>query len=236
MITGSRFQSGWTEVVHQRREFQRRWSSQAHPVHAVINDNAKTYHGVIQMTDLEAFKTLIRQDNFLVLDTETTGLYDGEICQIALLKSDGQVLLDTLVKPTRPIPPDATRIHGITDADVIDAPGWSLIAPALLEMIRGQDVIIYNAVYDRKMMHQAAEKCGMDKIDWKTHAGFHCAMEAFAELYGDWNDYHKSYRWQKLTAAAAYYGINSLNAHSALGDCLMTLAVCKAMLEVKRGR
>jgi DNA polymerase III subunit epsilon len=179
---------------------------------------------------LEAFKDVIRSGKFLVLDTETTGLHDGEICQISIIRSDGSGLLDCLVKPTRPIPADASRIHGIYDADVQDAPSWQLLAPRVLEMIQGQDVVIYNAVYDRKMMHQSAEKAGMEKIDWKTHARFHCAMEAFAEIYGDWNSYHGNYRWQKLTTAASYYGIPVQNAHSALGDCLMTLAVVKAMI------
>jgi DNA polymerase-3 subunit epsilon len=182
------------------------------------------------MSTLDTFKNVIRSGNFLVLDTETTGLHDGEICQISIIRSVGDVLLDTLVKTTRPIPADASRIHGIYDSDLASAPDWVEIAPRVLELLTGQDVVIYNATYDRKMMHQSAEKCGMDKIDWKTHARFHCAMEAFAEVYGEWNSYHGSYRWQRLTTAADYYNLPVQNAHSALGDCLMTLAVCKAMV------
>jgi DNA polymerase-3 subunit epsilon len=178
---------------------------------------------------LEAFKRMIQRGNYVVLDTETTGLERGEIVQIAVIDSTGNVLLDTLVKPVGRIPADASAIHGLTDADVASAPRWADVSAKLLPILTGKDVVIYNAVYDRKMMHQAAEAAGLPKVDWKQFSRFWCAMEAFAEVFGDWNEYRHSYRWQKLTTAANYYSLPVLNAHTALGDCLMTLAVCKRM-------
>lgn len=50
-----------------------------------------------------------------------------------------------------------------------------------------------------------------------------------SEFYGDWNDYHQSYRWQKLAFAASHMGVEVDNEHDALGDTLMTLGVVKAM-------
>lgn len=178
---------------------------------------------------LEAFKRMIQRGNYVVLDTETTGLERGEIVQIAVIDPTGNVLLDTLVKPVGRIPADAYAIHGISDADVASAPSWANVSAMLQQILTGKDVVIYNAVYDRKMMHQSAEAAGLPKVDWKQFARFWCAMEAFAEVFGDYNSYRQSYRWQKLTTAAAYYDLPTLNAHSALGDCLMTLAVCKRM-------
>ncbi len=58
-----------------------------------------------------------------------------------------------------------------------------------------------------------------------------CAMQAFAEIYGDWDEYNGSYRWKKLAVAAEHYGITPSNAHSALGDCRTTLAVVNAMAQ-----
>lgn len=175
------------------------------------------------------FIEVIKANEFVVLDTETTGLHDGEICQIAIIDASGNVLLDTLVKTVYPIPSDASAIHGITDADVATAPTWAELCPKVQEILNGRDVVVYNAVYDRKMMHKAAEKCGLPKTEWKEVCRWFCAMEAFAEEYGDWNDYHQSYRWQKLTTAARYYNLPTQGAHSALADCLMTLGVVKAM-------
>ncbi|MCL4248307.1 MAG: 3'-5' exonuclease [Anaerolineae bacterium] len=180
---------------------------------------------------LDRFCEMLREKRYVVLDTETTGLHQGEICQIAIINHGGDVLLDTLVKPIRRIPPEASRIHGIFDDDVKSARGWGDISSEVETILRNQHVVVYNAVYDRKMMHQSAEAVGLPKVDWKTFSTWWCAMEAFAEIYGDWNDYHGSYRWQRLSTAAAYYNIPVNGAHSALGDCLMTLAVCKAMAE-----
>lgn len=178
-----------------------------------------------QASALEILRGVFERRNFVILDTETTGLNDGEICQIAIIDGAGTVLLDTLVKPVLPIPIDATRVHGITDRDVATAPGWREIAPRVLDILTGHDVITYNAVYDRKMMHRSAEHAGIEKIDWKTFSPWYCAMEAYAEFYGDWNAYYQSYRWQRLSFAASNCGVRVENAHNALGDCLMTLGV-----------
>ncbi len=183
------------------------------------------------MTTLKNFCDAIAGEEFLVLDTETTGLDDGEIVQIAIVHSSGQTLLDTLVKPAKLIPADATRIHGITEDMVKNAPTWPELTENLKALLDGKNVVIYNAVYDRKMMHKSQERHGLDKIEWKEIATFHCAMEAFAEFYGDWNEYRGNYRWQKLVTAARHFGVKVENAHNALGDCLMTLGVVNAMLK-----
>lgn len=184
---------------------------------------------------LSTLREVVSAGNFVILDTETTGLNDGEICQIAIIDGAGEVLLNTFVKPINPIPADATRIHGISDQNVISAPSWREIAPHLVDMLTGRDVITYNAIYDRKMMHRSAEHAGMEKIVWKEISTWCCAMEAYAEFYGDWNSYHQSYRWQRLSVAAERCGVVVKNAHNALGDCLMTLGVinyiCKTTSE-----
>jgi len=49
----------------------------------------------------------------VILDTETSGLDSrAEIVEIAVVDTDGRVLVNTLVKPSRPIPPDVSAIHG----------------------------------------------------------------------------------------------------------------------------
>src|SRR5450759_4188499 len=101
-------------------------------------------------------------DNPLFFDTETTGLDSrAEICDIAIVDAAGQVLLNTLVKPACPIPPEASRVHGITDADVAGAPTITAIWPELAALLAGsRPLVAYNASFDRRMITQSANARG----------------------------------------------------------------------------
>ncbi|MBN3901717.1 3'-5' exonuclease [Serratia marcescens] len=167
--------------------------------------------------------------NCLVLDTETTGLDDkAEIIEIAVIDATGKVLLNTLVKPSKPVPAEATAIHGITDEMVKDAPTWPEVNPQLCSLISGKTIAIYNAEYDLRLLEQT------DRI-WKVTPKISvtpqivCAMHEYAEFYGQKSD-RGGYKWQKLTAAAEQQGvIIEGTPHRALSDCLTTLGVIKAM-------
>lgn len=178
---------------------------------------------------LHKFQAELSGRDFLILDTETTGLYNAEICQIAIVSSTGETLLDTLVKPISPIPPDATRIHHITDQHVANFPGWSQVQETVADILRGRQLVIYNSDYDTKTMNSAAAHAGVKPI-WNTANGIYCAMRAFAVVYGVFDRGKQDYRWQSLTTAANFSRVPVVNAHSALGDCLTTLNVVRTML------
>lgn len=161
----------------------------------------------------------------IILDTETTGLnYQARMVQFAAIDTGGNTLLDTLINPGISIPADATRIHGITNADVYSAPTLPVILPAINQILtRASRVIVYNADYDRRIIwqHVAAYVPGvanrLDSLYWE------CAMYQYAGFVGEWDEYHGNYRWQKLPAAPG------VQAHNALGDCLSTLAIIREM-------
>ena len=179
----------------------------------------------------EQFKSIIESGDFVILDTETTGLNNtAEACQISVIDSRGGILINTLVRPVYPIPADATRIHGITNAHVSEAPTFAQIAEQLKTVLTGQNLIIYNADYDMRILNQS----DASGFDWYSPPNsVWCAMNAFSPIYGEWNDWHGNYRWQRLSTAAAYYSVPVVDAHNALGDCLMTLGVVRGMAGVK---
>lgn len=191
----------------------------------------------LEFTD-SALSRLIRavkRGNFVILDTETTGLgSNAEICQIAIIDPTGKVLLDTFIKPVARIPMDAVGIHHITNDMVKDAPNWLNMNEQVWQIVHGRDVIVYNADYDFRLIEQSEKACEPFALsDWSTISRA-CAMNAYAEHVGDWNEYQDSYRWHKLVNAAANAGFQlpeDVKAHSALGDCLMTLAVCRYLVD-----
>ncbi len=155
---------------------------------------------------------------WVILDTETTGLDpNAEIVQIGVIDGAGKVLVNNvLVKPTIPIPPEATRVHGITNEMVKDAPSFPEVLPQLRDAINGKLVVIYNEKYDMRLLRQSARAHG---VTLDLDVGTVCAMLKYAEFCGEWDDYHGSFRWQKLQGGD----------HSALGDCLATLNLIKKM-------
>lgn len=159
----------------------------------------------------------------VIVDTETSGLDENaEIVEISVIDMQGQVLMNTLIKPVAPIPKEATAIHGISDDDVLDAPAWSVVHERFCDLVKDREVLIYNASFDLRLIKQTAALHGMSAPDMKAS----CVMELYAYWHGDqmWNG---EYRWQGLGVAAYQCDVSTAGAHRALADCLTTLGVIK---------
>ncbi len=168
----------------------------------------------------------------LFLDSETTGLADNDqVIQIGVVDMGGNVLIDEMVKPTVPIHPKAVATHGITTEMLANCPPFSEIWPRLAPMIEGRHVIMYNAPFDTGKIRHTAAVQGVLKDGFEFFP--HCAMELFSAFYGEWNEYYGSYRWQKLSTAAAHFSIENPAAHSAAGDAETTRRVMIALAAVK---
>lgn len=172
-------------------------------------------------------------DNCIVIDTETTGLHsDAEICDIAVLDGVGEVIINTLVKPTRPIPADATAIHGITDDMVSLAPTFAEVWPLLHVVIRGKIVAAYNMDFDNRMIHQSLRANGYSDEQlstWRVEYKAACIMKMYAQYYGDMDSRRGSFRWQSLAKAASCCEVPAWNSHRALGDARAARAVLAYM-------
>lgn len=169
-------------------------------------------------------RLFLTERNFVVLDTETTGLdvYDDrtEIVEVAIADPDGETLLNTLVRPQYPIPAVAMGIHGISDEMVANAPTFLDVLPSIVEATRDKIIIVYNADYDLPLLAALSMRCGMTRI----FPGGYCLMKAYAE--------HRNGprgRWCSLTKACMQEGVDLRNAHRAMGDVQATLELLKIM-------
>lgn len=172
--------------------------------------------------------------DYVVLDTETTGLdEDAEIVEIAIVDSTGKVLLDTLVKPSKPLPVycEASEIHGITNEMLVNAPNWQDIYEKVRGVLLGKQVLIYNAKFDCRLIQQTCDKYNL----LSPIQNAKCVMLEYAQWYGEWNEYNGNYRWHKLGNAVRYLGL-SFNGqeHRALFDCQAALGVWKFINTVER--
>lgn len=154
-------------------------------------------------------------------DTETTGLSalrGDEIVELAIIDDEGQTLLETFVRPLKKASwPEAEKIHGISPEMVKDAPTLQELVPLLIEHFSERSVVIYNAGYDMAFMPPAVRD---------APASVDCAMQRFAEHYGDFSEYHQTFTWQPLARAARYVHHQwHSTAHRALSDAHAARAV-----------
>jgi DNA polymerase III subunit epsilon len=136
--------------------------------------------------------------DWVVLHSQTTGLHStAQIVEIAILSKYRSPLINTLVRPSVPIPLDATRFHGITDEMVATAPTWEEIGLSVGEAIADKMVVMYNAAFNSARLDYMYNLFpGSDERIFGY--GGHCAMHHYAKYCGDWNNYYGNYRWQKL--------------------------------------
>lgn len=157
------------------------------------------------------------------LDTETTGLErSDEIVEISIIDDDGQVVFESLVKPSKPIPASATSLHGITNADVQKARPWPIVWPQARAALTQQIVVIYNAEFDVRMIQQSYTQY---KLPWKDKVNAFDLLKLYSEFRGEWDSARRAYRYHSLAKAGEHCGISLPNAHRATADTLLARAL-----------
>ncbi|MCB0794899.1 MAG: 3'-5' exonuclease [Flavobacteriales bacterium] len=160
-----------------------------------------------------------------VFDLETTGVRIGQdrIVQIGLIRihPDGsRDEFESLVRPGIPIPPEATAVHGITDADVANAPALEDLAEGLLDRLKDCDLGGFNCLrFDVPFLSEELFRIGRE---WDTSS---------LRIVDVQRIYHKM-EPRNLSAAVQFYtGGSHEAAHDAMADVKATADVLLAQLE-----
>jgi DNA polymerase-3 subunit epsilon len=167
----------------------------------------------------------------LFLDTETTGLgYNAQIIELALADAAGRIHFETRMKPTVPVEPEAASTHGIDEVTLASAPTWPEIAHQVKKLVAGRPVVIFNAEFDSRMIHQTCSAFGESSDWWKT-VETRCAMYLAAKAFGSTNRYG-SISLESATSAAGVTWTGA--AHSAAADTLATVELVNAIAAYRR--
>lgn len=169
-------------------------------------------------------RELLGGGEFCVLDSETTGLSKPrDFVEVAVVDPDGEILCDTLVRPSCRIERGAMGVHGYTAESLASAPAFRELYPDLLEALWGRRVIVYNAAYDRGVWDEAVGRLGARATLAGELPAWECAMRQYAAFIGE-RTKRGGYRWQKLPSAD----------HTAVGDARATLEVLESMTRTQR--
>jgi DNA polymerase III subunit epsilon len=167
----------------------------------------------------------LREIEFVILDTETTGLRPGhhrviEVAGIRMRAGEVVGSFQSLLNPGMRLPAFIVQFTGITQEMVAKAPKAPEVFPDFLHFIDGAIIVGHNIGFDIGFLSYEAQLLGYDfPID-----GLDTILLARRFLPG--------LRRFKLDKVADHLKIPTANRHRALGDAKVTAAIFMKLLEL----
>ncbi|MCH7859667.1 MAG: hypothetical protein IID14_08220, partial [Candidatus Marinimicrobia bacterium] len=163
------------------------------------------------------FLPLLKLDDFVVIDFETTGL-DPNTCQIieaaAVRFQMGEAVgeFQQLVNPGEPIPREVVDLTNITDDMVADQPTIEQVGQELLDFIGDSPLVAQNISFDLAFLNNICRILG--RTEPITNLLYDTLPLGRTFLY-----HHNGF---SLAALCEFYGIGHQHAHRAYHDALNT--------------
>lgn len=166
---------------------------------------------------------------YAVVDIETTGGIPTKdrITEIAIALYDGECIIDrfqTLINPERSIPWEITRITGITDDMVADAPKFYEVAKKVVQMTENAIFVAHNVRFDYGFLKEEFSSLGYT-FTRKQLCTVVLSRKAFPGL--------RSYALGNLIQ---HFGISVQNRHRAMDDVLATVDILSRILNNDEGK
>jgi DNA polymerase III epsilon subunit-like protein len=155
----------------------------------------------------------------LYLDTETTSLLarhsapysldtEPRIVSLSVVTASGEVVGSQRINPGVPIPPAATRVHGIRDEDVARSPTFAETWPRILARVGAEALVVaHNAPYDRAVLACELLRAGLPLPPWS----WGCTLAAARRIL-------PAAPRHTLDALGAVLGLPTRPDHSSLSD------------------
>jgi DNA polymerase-3 subunit epsilon len=175
------------------------------------------------MQQPERLAELYETGVFTAFDTETTGLDSAleRVVEIGAIRFDRRGVIsrfNVLIHPEKPMPPEVTKINGITDELLKGKPVSALVLPDFLAFIKESTLVAHNAQFDVSFLNAELSRCRLPPLNNPLVDTLSLAKKTFPNV--------GKYALQFL---AEYFGIESKNAHRAEDDarvCMELFSVC----------
>ena len=159
---------------------------------------------------------------FAITDIETTGgsIKQSKITEIAIILFDGEKVIDefqSLVNPEKEIPQFITRLTGISNQMVENAPKFYEIAKVIIEFYEETIFVAHNVGFDYNIIRQEYKSLGFD-----FRMPHMCTVKSARKILPG----HKSYSLGKISEDL---NIEIEGRHRAGGDAWATVALFKKM-------
>lgn len=131
----------------------------------------------------------------VIIDFETTGLLKPHSCgvehqpraiEVGCVVIEGGKIIHTmtsLINPTVPLEPIITKITGLTDDALANAPLFTDILPGLIEVFVGADAFIaHNAPFDQGILQWELVRAEVDDFPWP--ANIICTAQEYTHMFG----------------------------------------------------
>ncbi len=104
-------------------------------------------------------------DRYAIIDIETTGGHrqDHKITEIAIICVDGREVVSewsSLINPERPIPWSITKLTGITNQMVAEAPYFYSVAKKIIELTEERIFVAHNVFFDYRFLQKEFSELG----------------------------------------------------------------------------
>lgn len=164
---------------------------------------------------------------FAIIDIETTGnsYKNGKITEIAIFQHNGIEItgsFSTLIYPEMDVPYFITKLTGINNEMVKNAPKFYEVAKKIVEMTAGRTFVAHNVSFDYKFVKEEFQR-----LEYDYNAKTLCTVKLARKLLPG----HRSYSLGKLCSDLK---IEINGRHRAAGDALATVKLFEILLEKNR--
>lgn len=154
---------------------------------------------------------LFTTDDYLIFDIEANA-FPSELIEVAMINAQGNVVYNTLVKPSGEINWRIRNITGITNRMVADQPGLHRVMSELTEICQGKTLLSWGNNFDIRVLEDAARQ---------TRTSLDCSFTCAQKIHMGVTDTSEGQALYKVFGAEN-------QSHRALEDCRMVLAVLAA--------